>query len=104
MNYTQDDAKLYCIGLTFQGSSDWTLPTRDELKTVTRGCNTGSFCNVGQGPGISNCYLPIEMKTCSVKWWTTDPADVWYGDQGWWGMDIPSLTYNVRCVAPWPGH
>jgi|GEM_PF-2307992 len=104
VSYTQDGARLYCTGLTFQGSSDWTLPTRDELKTVTRGCNTGSFCPVGQGPGISSCYLPVEMKTCAVKWWTTDSAYVWYGDQGWWGMDIPTLSYNVRCVAPWPGH
>lgn len=104
VSYTQDDAKLYCTGLTFQGSSDWTVPTRDELKTVTRGCTGTGLCPTSQGPGLSGCYLPVEMGTCSVKWWTNDSAYVWYADQGWWGMDIPSLTYNVRCVAPWPGH
>ncbi len=43
VNYTQDNAKLYCAGLTFQGSSDWSLPTRNEFKTVTRGC-TSDLC------------------------------------------------------------
>ena len=104
VNYTQDNAKLYCAGLTFQGSSDWSLPTRDEFKTVIRGCTSGSLCPTSQGPGLSGCYLPIEMGTCSVKFWTGDSAYVWYAEQGWWGMDIPSLAYNVRCVAPWPGH
>lgn len=101
--YTQAEAKAYCEGLTFAGSSDWHLPTNDDARSVTRGCNS-DFCQAAEGPGISGCYWPTEMGSCSANLWLDNTMS------GYWVPTNAAIgftafgDYHVRCVTAWPGH
>jgi hypothetical protein len=100
----QDDAKVYCNNLTLAGSSDWSLPTKTQFKTITRlGTCSSPPCPGHQGPGLDGCYWPIEMGRCDNQLWTSDSAFAWIVEEAFETMTIPSLTnYRIRCVVPGP--
>ena len=69
--YNWEQAKQYCETLTFEGYSDWRLPTIDELRTLLRGCNNtvmGGSCKVGNGCyNHNNCAQDVCMGCEELK-------------------------------------
>ncbi|MBN1543848.1 DUF1566 domain-containing protein [Candidatus Woesearchaeota archaeon] len=80
--YALPDAIAYCDGLELDGSTEWRLPTIDELRTLVRGCpdsEMGGACEIIDGcnadcdssPCFScefmetECYLPEAIPGCT---------------------------------------
>ena len=105
-------SQLYCDGLQAAGSSDWRLPTIEDLRSLTRGCPelalTGT-CNLSSGGCESMscrdaaciefcsgeepdgaCHWPMDVDgscTAGAYWSSTSVADQ-AGDR--WTIDLAS--------------
>jgi hypothetical protein len=100
--YSQSGAKTYCSGLNFAGSADWYLPTNDEARGLMEGCPE-DYCDAGEGPGVSGCYWPAGMGSCSQNLWLdNNMSSYWVVQNAMIGTAFGD--YKARCVAPWPGH
>lgn len=100
--YTQTEAKAYCADLTFAGTSDWRLPTNDDARSVSRGCDGADLCSVGEGPGITGCYWVTEMGPCANSLWLDNTmSGYWIPRQGAIGYTAFG-DYNLRCVTALP--
>jgi hypothetical protein len=92
---TRSDALNYCSGLSLAGTSDWRLPTINELLSIVD--DTRSF------PAIDPSAFP---STESDHFWTSSPLasaseiGAWYVhfSYGTSGYSNTSSAYRVRCV------
>ena len=71
---TWQDARDYCIGLVFDGHSDWRLPSIEDLRTLVIGCEaveTGGSCRASSSCTDTDCLkgcLCDEFSTMESCW------------------------------------
>lgn len=100
------EAMDYCENLTWDGHSDWRLPTISELRSLIRGCpgtESGGSCRVtDRCPSYSSCWTEETCWACSVGggpakgcYW---PDEIEGSCEWYWSSSYAGSSSSVWCV------
>lgn len=92
-------ASSYCSSLTFDGYSDWRLPTISELRSLIRGCSnaeTEGSCKV-----TDYCS---SWETCTASCFSCTSGNGPSGDNNYWDSNLDGGETSLLSATPVPGY